>query len=217
MYQLLAWYTHQVSYLLKGIMKKREVKENRKENIFTAALQCFNENGYYKASMDMIAERAKMTKRGLYYHFKSKDELFIELFHYMNKKYYEQIPSYAMRITDPEQRLLTFVKIGKQVLRKNTDFLKFSHEFMSIGIRKPEIRKVFASYYTNQVGRVRKIIEEGIDSGKFISIDPDKMARAIVLITIGSYNIYFTLNANYDLVEQHSFNINHMLRGLEND
>ena len=197
-------------------MKKIKVKENRKETIFRAALQCFNENGYYKTSMDMIAERAKMTKRGLYYHFKSKDELFIELFHYMNKKYYEQIPSYAMRITDPEQRLLTFVKIGKLVLRKNTDFLKFSHEFMSIGMRKPEIRKVFASYYTNQVEKVRKIIEEGIDSGKFISIDPDKMAHAIVLITIGAYNIYFTLSAHFDLVDQHSFNINHMLRGLEN-
>ncbi len=198
-------------------MKEIEVKENRKETIFTAALQCFNENGYYKASMDMIAERAKMTKRGLYYHFKSKDELFIKLFHYMNRKYYEQIPSYAMKITDPKQRLLTFTKIGKQVLRKNTAFLKFSHEFMSIGVRKPEIRKVFASYYTDQVGRVRKIIEEGIDSGKFISIDPDKMARAIVLITIGAYNVYFTLNAHFDLVDQHSFNINHMLRGLEND
>ena len=120
-----------------------------------------------------------------------------------------------MKITDPEQRLLT-LKIGKQFLHKNTDFLKFPQEFMPIGICKPETRKVFASYYTNQVGRVRKIIEEGIDSGKFISIDPDKMARAIVLITIGSYNIYFTLNANYDLVEQHSFNINYMIRGLEN-
>ena len=197
-------------------MEKREVKGNRKETVFTAALQCFNENGYYKTSMDMIAERAKMSKRGLYYHFKSKDDLFIELFHYMNKKYYEQIPSSAKRITDPEQRLQTFLKIGKQVIRKNTDFLKFSHEFMSIGIRKPEIRKVFASYYTDQVARVREIIEAGIDSGKFISIDPDKMARAIVLITIGSYNIYFTLNAHYNLLEQHSFNINYMLKGLEN-
>jgi hypothetical protein len=87
---------------------------------------------------------------------------------------------------------------------------------MSIGMRKPEIRKVFASYYTNQVEKVRKIIEEGIDSGKFISIDPDKMAHAIVLITIGAYNVYFTLSAHFDLVDQHSFNINHMLRGLEN-
>jgi len=83
-------------------------------------------------------------------------------------------------------------------------------------IYKPEIRKVFASYYTDQVGRVRKIIEAGIDSGKFVHIDPDKMARAIVLITIGAFNVHFTLHAHFNLVDQHSFNINHMLRGLEN-
>ena len=45
------------------------MKENRKEEIFAAAVKCFNQNGYYKTSMDMIAESAKMTKRGLYYHF----------------------------------------------------------------------------------------------------------------------------------------------------
>ena len=120
-----------------------------------------------------------------------------------------------MKITDPEQRLLT-LKIGKQFLHKNTDFLKFPQEFMPIGICKPETRKVFASYYTDQVRRVRKIIEEGIDSGKFVGIDPCKMARAIVLITIGAYNVYLTLHAHFNLVDRYIFNINHMLKWLKN-
>ena len=194
-----------------------DVKENRKEDIFNAAVECFNENGYYKASMDMIAERAKMTKRGLYYHFKSKDELFIELFHYMNKKYYAQIPAYVTEINDPEERLMQFVKIANKVLIENTDFLKFTHEFMSIGLRKPAIREVMTSYYNDQIEKVRKTIENGIKSGKFIPINPEEMARAIVLVTIGAFNAYFTLDSNFDLVKQHNFNITHMLKGLMNN
>jgi len=197
-------------------MQRREAKENRKEDIFTAAVKCFNKNGYYRASMDMIAESAKMTKRGLYYHFKSKDELFIELFHYMNKKYYEQIPSYASEVSDPEERMLMFLKIANQVLIENTDFLKFSHEFMSIGIRKPAIREVMTSYYGEQVEKVRNIIDNGIQSGQFAPVDSEKMARAIVLITIGAFNTYFTLNATFNLAEQHNFNIVHLLKGLKN-
>ena len=197
-------------------MQRREAKENRKEDIFTAAVKCFNKNGYYRASMDMIAEGAKMTKRGLYYHFKSKDELFIELFHYMNKKYYEQIPSYASEVSDPEERMLMFLKIANQVLKENTDFLKFSHEFMSIGIRKPVIREVMTSYYGEQVEKVRNIIDNGIQSGQFASVDSEKMARAIVLITIGAFNTYFTLNTTFDLADQHSFNILQLLKGLKN-
>jgi len=196
-------------------MQRKVVKENRREIIFTAAVKCFNKNGFYKTSMDMIAERARMTKRGLYYHFKSKDELFIELFHYMNKKYYEQVASYATEVSDPEERIQLFLKIANQVIYENTDFLKFSHEFMAIGVRKPKIRKVMSAYYKDQVEKVRKIIVRGIDSGMFINIDSEKVARAIVLITIGAFNVYFTLKADYDLVDQHTFNINHMLKGLK--
>ena len=194
-----------------------EVKENRKEDIYSAAVECFNEKGYYNASMDMIAERAKMTKRGLYYHFKSKDELFIELFHYMNRKYYAQIPSYVTEISDPEERMMHFVTIANKVLIENTDFLKFTHEFMSIGLRKPAIREVMTSYYNDQVEKVRITIENGIKSGKFIPINPEDMARAIVLVTIGAFNAYFTLDSNFDLVKQHTFNITHMLKGLMNN
>lgn len=197
-------------------MQRRELKENRKEDIFAAAVKCFNKNGYYKTSMDLIAESAKMTKRGLYYHFKSKDELFIELFHYMNKKYYEQIPSYVAEVADPEERMLMFLKIANQVLTENTDFLKFSHEFMSIGRRKPAIRQVMTSYYGEQVEKVRSIIDSGIRFGQFTPVDSEKMARAIVLITIGAFNTYFTLDATFNLAEQHNFNIMHLLKGLKN-
>lgn len=199
-----------------SLLTMREVKENRKEKIFTAAGECFNENGYYKASMDMIAERAGMTKRGIYYHFKSKDQLFIELFHHMNEKYYSQIPSYANHVSDPEKRMLMFLEIANRVLNENKDFLKFSHEFMSIGIRNPAIREVMTSYYNDQVEKVSEIISNGIAGGKFCKVDSKKMARAIVLITIGAFNAYFNLNPDFELVEQHNFNILHMLKGLTN-
>jgi len=53
-------------------------KKDRKEDIFEAALKCFNETGYYKTTIDKIAEKAKISKGGIYYHFKSKEELFLK-------------------------------------------------------------------------------------------------------------------------------------------
>jgi len=109
------------------------------------------------------------------------------------------------------------VKIANQVVFTNTDFLKFSHEFMSIGIRKPKIRKVFTSYYREQVENVTQTIERGIESGKFVKTDPEKVARAIVLITIGAFNVFFSLDADFGLADQHTFNMNHMIKGLKNN
>jgi len=196
-------------------MSRPAGKENRKEEIFQAAVKCFNENGYYRTSMDMIAERAKITKRGLYYHFKSKDQLFIQLFHHMNRKFYERIPRSVMTDTDPEHRLLRFGKIASSALEENTDFLKFSQEFLSLSLRKPEIRKVMTSYYREQVERVQASIEKGIRAGTFAAVDPGKMARAIVLITMGAFNVFFSLDCDYDLSDQHTFDITHIVGSLK--
>jgi AcrR family transcriptional regulator len=197
-------------------MAEAAVKENRKEVIFDAALKCFNKNGYYKTSMDLIAESSGMTKRGLYYHFKSKDELFINLFNYMNNRFYEQIPLDAAHIQDPEERLMMFVKIARTVLSEHADFLKFSQEFMAIGVRKPKIRKVMTAYYREQVEKVSRTIEQAVTMGKFIHVDPLKMARAIVLMTMGAFNVYFCLDADFDLADQHSFDIEQIIRCLKN-
>ena len=209
------WYTYQVSYHCGGSMAEAAVKENRKEVIFDAALKCFNKNGYYKTSMDLIAESAGMTKRGLYYHFKSKDELFINLFNYMNDHFYEQIPPDAAHIQDPEERLMLFVKIARTVLAEHADFLKFSQEFMSIGMRKPKIRKVMTSYYKDQVDKVSRTIDQAVTTGKFIAVDSLKMARAIVLMTMGAFNVYFCLDADFNLAEQHSFDVEQIIRCLK--
>ncbi len=196
-------------------MNKVGVRVNRKEAIFEAAVQCFNENGYYATSMDMIADEAGMTKRGLYYHFKSKDQLFIELFHYMNQKYYERIPEFASPKHLPEDRLRMYVEIAGTVLRENTDFLRFSQEFMTIGVRKPEIRAVMSASYVDQVKRVQGIIEEGIAAGQFSQIDAEKTARSIVLITIGVFTVYFSLDDDFDYIDQHAFNIEKIIQAIK--
>ena len=165
--------------------------------------------------MDLIAQKAQMTKRGLYYHFDSKDQLFIELFHYMNSKYYNEIPSDAAEIRDPEQRLLRFVEIARRVFVENSDFLKFSQEFRSIGTRKPQIRKVMTSYYVEQLNKVRTILDEGIAKGIFSDIDSRKMAHALVLITMGAFDSYYSLDVDFDLADQHSFNIQQLIKCLK--
>ena len=54
---------------------KRDTSQKR-ETILAAAVQVFIEEGFDNASMDRIAERANASKRTVYNHFASKDELF---------------------------------------------------------------------------------------------------------------------------------------------
>lgn len=49
---------------------------NTKSLIFKSAIKIFSKNGYNGATMDAIATDAGVAKGTLYYHFKSKEEIF---------------------------------------------------------------------------------------------------------------------------------------------
>ena len=53
--------------------------ENTKDKIISVATKLFSRYGFYKTSMDEIAKIARKAKGSLYYHFKSKEELFTEV------------------------------------------------------------------------------------------------------------------------------------------
>lgn len=54
----------------------------RKSDILRRAAQVFLEFGYDATSMNVVAERAEVTKMGLYYHFESKQELLFSIMSY---------------------------------------------------------------------------------------------------------------------------------------
>ena len=54
-----------------------------REKILTAAEDVFLRLGFVGANMDMIAERAGVSKQTVYAHFKSKEALFVEVVHTM--------------------------------------------------------------------------------------------------------------------------------------
>ncbi|MFJ6748436.1 MULTISPECIES: TetR/AcrR family transcriptional regulator [unclassified Streptomyces] len=54
---------------------------NTRQRIQDVALELFSEHGYDKTSLREIAEHLDVTKAALYYHFKTKEDIVISLFH----------------------------------------------------------------------------------------------------------------------------------------
>ena len=51
-------------------------EKDRREQILAAARRCFIDNGFHPTRMDDIAKAANLSKGGVYFHFKSKMEVF---------------------------------------------------------------------------------------------------------------------------------------------
>lgn len=60
--------------------KNAQVREARKQQILDAALSVYIRYGYHGCDMDIVAEEAQLAKGLLYYYYKTKKELFTELF-----------------------------------------------------------------------------------------------------------------------------------------
>lgn len=60
-------------------MTRHLPEQARREQILSAARRCFIENGYHPTRMDDIARAAGLSKGGVYFHFKSKQEVFESL------------------------------------------------------------------------------------------------------------------------------------------
>ncbi|TJZ42737.1 TetR/AcrR family transcriptional regulator [Streptomyces piniterrae] len=58
---------------------------NTRQRIQDVALELFSEHGYDKTSLREIAEKLDVTKAALYYHFKTKEDIVVSLFHDLGK------------------------------------------------------------------------------------------------------------------------------------
>jgi len=193
-----------------------EPKEKRKEKIFEAALRCFNKTGYENTNMDTIAAKAKISKGGLFHYFKSKKQLFLELFQYRVNKYFDQMKLYIKEDADPEDNLRILVKEAGLFLKQNEDFYKFCLEFLSMGVRDAEIRKIMTEFYKNSIETFKNLIAKGINAGGFDQdLDVEKTARAFYLLVMGVFFTYFSVNVDFDIFEQQDFQINRIIKGMK--
>jgi AcrR family transcriptional regulator len=76
-------------------MSKPKTQAERSEatcsQLLRVARELFTEPGYTKTSLDLVAERAGVTKGALYHHFKNKQELFQAVFEQLEQELCEKI------------------------------------------------------------------------------------------------------------------------------
>jgi len=93
------------------VTKKKDIKERREEQIYKAALKIFSKNGYYKADMDIIAQKAKIGKGTVYRYFESKKNLFISLVEWGLNQLKDEILTNIEGIDDEIEKINTALEV----------------------------------------------------------------------------------------------------------
>ena len=162
--------------------KKRDTSKKR-ESILDAALEGFIAEGYEHASMDRIAEIAGASKRTVYNHFSSKEELFLEVVGRMFDEAYElkQIPYDPDRELD--EQLTEFVD-AKIAVAQIPGWMGMMKNFFSLSGSNPELIRQVMTQVEAEEDTLATWFEAAAADGR-VEIPDAKMVSALFWAMVG--------------------------------
>ncbi len=149
-------------------MNKREKqKEETFADILRVSGELFQEIGYEKTSIQMIADRCGLSKGALYHHFRSKEEVLERI----SRNYYETALAVFLPIArDTGRSMCDRLKDIMTVARKsqmNTAAAEFAREGGSSSVENAVLEKVFDRYSEKIYDEVfAPLFEDGRQAGE---------------------------------------------------
>jgi len=95
------------------------MESEKRGQILSLAKKRFERFGYSKTTVDEIASDAGVSKRTLYQEFESKEKILQELFMFEALSVRRAILNQIKKITDPVEKLQTYLRLGKKYLDQN--------------------------------------------------------------------------------------------------
>lgn len=156
---------------------REAARGGRREQLIDIAARLFEEEGYHKASMERLAERAGLAKPTLYHYFKSKEEILFEIhLHFIQPLIQRQQRRMKIGLR-PSQVLLEAFIDHMEVVAEKPGMLRmfFEHQRELGPDRRAQMRENRQRYRF----LIEETIEEGIKAGELRPVDVRLTAFAL--------------------------------------
>ncbi|MCT8978729.1 TetR/AcrR family transcriptional regulator [Clostridium sp. CX1] len=169
-----------------------------KKSIFESAIKVFSKCGYNGATMDAIASEAGVAKGTLYYHFKSKEEIF----NFIVREGMELIKNSIEDVASEKDNILCKIKvlcrIQLSLVYESRDFFKVvMSQIWGEELRQLELRAAINKH----ICYTQSYLEEGMD--KEVIKRGDSYLMAYTLFgTICSTAVYELINDDKGSLDQ---------------
>jgi len=160
-------------------MPRPDVSEERREQILDAAGAVFARMGVHDARMDDIVDQASLSKGGVYWYFKSKDELvtaFVERVLARSAGTFRQFLETDQRF---DQRMTTVARSIAADIRALSKARGVILEFYALAARDTRVRRRVRTYIDEFIELFATVIGQAIDRRECRAVDVRKTATAI--------------------------------------
>ncbi|WP_234414334.1 TetR/AcrR family transcriptional regulator [Paenibacillus sp. CAA11] len=153
-----------------------------KSRVLEAAAQVFSAHGYTNSSLDKVAEHAGLSKGAVYWHFASKQDLFLAILERSYEQQLRLLPGQMQQILsseDPMFSLVGWLESQFTCLQSGDEQSKLFLEFLVSG-REQEIGERLQLLHRNLMTDIGVFLQQ-MQSRGYLAADVDSYSLALML------------------------------------
>ena len=195
-------------------MAARQSPEERRQAILDAAVRVFALHGFAAATTDDIARSAGLSKGGLYWHFKSKDDILAALLEQMFNQELAALEQLAGAPGSAAARLRLLGAQMAEALLALEQALPVVLEFYALAARQSAVREWLQAYFQRYQRLLAGLLKQGYASGEFRHGAPEQSAVLLIAQLEGLALVWAVAPGQISLREQVAEAVELTLRGL---
>ncbi len=167
------------------------LQTQRKEQILDAALHVLVQNGYEQARMDDVVQSSNLSKGAIYWYYKSKKEMYLDLVNFWVMRYSVILNHIVEEEASPSRQLKDLFQFFIDQYETDPQPFAALTEFWSMAQKDDEFNTKLQKVYTHFLELIEDIIQRGVQSGEFKKLDI-RMTALSIMVNIESIN-WFTI------------------------
>lgn len=176
---------------------RQERSTATRQHILDAAMLCFAQEGYDRASTATIAKAAGVSQGTVFHHFGTKEGLFAAIVRASTDSFKECVDQVEQSELSPPQRIELMLRLlGEMTLATPQRADIIIRRFFST----PDPEKIEDFGLTEVITAVRDVLEQGKQSGAFDDIDTQTATLSLLGIYLANYVGWAALGKSYDFV-----------------
>ena len=181
--------------------RPRTREDGRREEIVRAALRLILKNGYNSVTLADIAEQVGVSKGLISYYFPKKDDVFVAVLEQIVERLTTDFQSfYSADAPAAEKLKMIFLNLfgnEKRARRYYTVVI----DYMAQAIRDRQVQDYTQLIYASYRTYMERIVRDGVASGEFRQVDPERIASMILALMEGLMLQWFFDKKGFDLDE----------------
>ncbi|NMB55580.1 MAG: TetR/AcrR family transcriptional regulator [Leptolinea sp.] len=167
-------------------MPRHDVSVERKEQIIQAAVRVFSRKGIEAARMEEIASEARLSIGGVYWYYRSKEEVLLAVTNWLLEEDRRLIEKMTGSQGTVKERLLVYIDGYVEVFEQNQRLLD---ELFALASQNPEIQRCLQADYLSFQEALVNLIGQGRERGELKSVDASTLALTVLALHAGMFDL----------------------------